>query len=1081
MNKRNNNVESIYPLSHTQQGILFHSLYAPNSGIYFQQFTCTFEGNFNPEAFQKAWERVLSRYTVLRTLFLWENRKQPLQVVRKSVNLPWSNHDWRDLSETEQQQRLETFLENDISKGFVLNQAPLMRFATIRIEANKYQFIWSYHHLLIDGWGVPIVLKEVLAFYKAFSAGEDLKLKTSRPYQDYIAWLQKQDVSQTEVYWRGELQGFTNPTPLVVERITDNNEGQKQSYQEQHLQLSEKVTNNLKNLVQKHRLTLNSLIQGTWAILLSRYSGNSDVVFGATVSGRPPSLSGMESMVGLFINTLPVRVKLSDSMQLLPWLQELLAKQLEREQYSYSSLVDIQGWSDVPREMSLFESIVVFENYPLDNSVLESVPDIKIGNICSYERTNYPLTLMVVADDRQLSLKISYDDSRFEEETITRMLGHLQNLLEAIAANPQQSLSQLSLLSESERDRLLELNASQANYSQQQCIHQLFEQQAKLRPDAVAVVFEDMQLTYGELNERANQLGRYLQKQGVKPEVLVGICVERSLEMVISILAILKAGGAYVPLDPANPPARLNFILSDANISILVTQDKLLDSIADLKGNRKVVCLDSQWNLISSQSQENINCNLKPENLAYIIYTSGSTGNPKGVLVTHDCVTRLFAATESWFNFNETDVWTLFHSYAFDFSVWELWGALIYGGCLVVVSYSVSRDPEAFYQLLCAKQVTVLNQTPSAFYQIIQAEELVKTETELNLRLVIFGGEALNLQSLEPWFQRHGDRSPQLVNMYGITETTVHVTYRPLTLADLNIKKSLIGRPIPDLQVYVLDRYLQPAPLGVAGEMYIGGAGLSRGYLNRQELTEQRFIPNPFSSVPGERLYKSGDLARYLPHGDLEYLGRIDNQVKIRGFRIELGEIEAFLTEHPTVSESLVIDREDSSGQKYLVAYLVFKQASVANRSELYGFLKQKLPIYAIPSAFVPLDSLPLTINGKVDRRALPMPDLSSRNLDISLTPPRNSTEEILVNLWQEILQVEKLGIYENFFELGGHSLIATKLISRIRQSFSIEVPLSSLFENPNVAELAEVIMAQQLEQAESEELEKILAEVESN
>ncbi|WP_143841909.1 amino acid adenylation domain-containing protein, partial [Nostoc sp. 106C] len=541
------------------------------------------------------------------------------------------------------------------------------------------------------------------------------------------------------------------------------------------------------------------------------------------------------------------------------------------------------------------------------------------------------------------------------------------------------------------------------------------------------------------------------------PEVLVGICVERSLEMIVGVLGILKAGGAYVPLDPNYPQDRLAFILEDAQVSVLLTQEQLLNNLP--QNHTQVLCLDSDREILSQYSSENPISSVTSENLAYIIYTSGSTGKPKGVLINHSNVVRLFNATEHWYHFNQEDVWTLFHSFAFDFSVWEIWGALIYGGRLVVVPYLVSRSPEAFYELLCKEKVTVLNQTPSAFQQLIRTEQTIANPGELALRWVIFGGEALEIQSLKPWFTRHGYESPRLVNMYGITETTVHVTYRPITEDDLRPGAgSVIGCPIPDLQLYVLDQHRQLVPVGVPGEMYVGGAGLARGYLNRPDLTAKAFIAHPLSNDPKARLYKTGDLARYLANGDLEYLGRIDHQVKIRGFRIELGEIETLLSQHPVVQQVVVIVREDVPGDKRLVAYIVPNFGSIITISELRSFLKEKLPEYMVPSAFVMLDALPLTSNGKIDRRALPAPDTSSLSLTTNFVAPRTSTEKVVAEIWEKVLGIEPIGINDNFFELGGHSLLATQVVSRVRQAFSIAISLPSLFAHPTIAELAQEI-----------------------
>ena len=596
-------------------------------------------------------------------------------------------------------------------------------------------------------------------------------------------------------------------------------------------------------------------------------------------------------------------------------------------------------------------------------------------------------------------------------------------------------------------------NDTHTEYSQDKCIHFLFEEQVERTPNAVALVFKQQQLTYQELNQKANQLAHYLQQLGVKPEQLVGLCVERSLETVIGILGILKAGGAYVPLDPNYPSERIAYSLCDSQVQILLTKQKYVPELP--KHEAKVVCLDRDWQEIANHNSENLRTDVRSDNLAYVIYTSGSTGKPKGVLVEHYNVVRLFAATQDWYNFNHNDVWTLFHSYAFDFSVWELWGALIYGGKLVVVPYLVSRSPDTFYQLLEKEGVTVLNQTPSAFLQLIQVEESANIIPKLNLRYVIFGGEALEFQSLRPWFERHGDRTPQLVNMYGITETTVHVTYRPLKQEDLAKSSSVIGCPIPDLKLYLLNSDLQPVPIGVVGEMYVGGAGVARGYLNREELTRERFIDNPFNNKPQSRLYKTGDLAKYLPNGELEYLGRIDNQVKIRGFRIELGEIESVLNSHQQIQQVVTIAREDVPGDKRLVAYVVTRSEQLQS-SELRSFVAERLPNYMVPSAFVFLDTMPLTPNGKVDRRALPAP--SFEGSEAEYIPSRTPTEEKVARIWTEVLNLERVGVNDNFFELGGHSLLATQIISRLRSEFQIELQIQNLLEATTVRELSESI-----------------------
>ncbi|MGZ4123078.1 MAG: non-ribosomal peptide synthetase, partial [Tumebacillaceae bacterium] len=614
-----------------------------------------------------------------------------------------------------------------------------------------------------------------------------------------------------------------------------------------------------------------------------------------------------------------------------------------------------------------------------------------------------------------------------------------------------------------ERHQLLvEWNPSAASRETEcfalQSLHVLFEKQTASTPDAKAVVFENQSLTYAELNSRANQVAHYLQKLGIGRGQMVGLAVERSLDVIVGILGILKSGAAYVPLDPTYPKERLSFMVEDSQMPLILTQEKWLNELPH--HGAKTVCLDRDFANIAEESDANPAAGSTADDLAYVIYTSGSTGKPKGVLINHANVVRLFAETEAWYGFNEQDVWTLFHSYAFDFSVWEIWGALLYGGRLVVVPYMTSREPEAFHQLLVREGVTVVNQTPSAFRQLIRVDEAITADdAQLALRYVIFGGEALELQSLKPWFDKHGDQTPQLVNMYGITETTVHVTYRPIALADLEAGAgSVIGRPIPDMQVYVLDALGDPVPVGVPGEMYVGGRGLASGYLNRPELTEERFVAHPFTDKQGERLYRTGDLARFLVNGDLEYLGRIDHQVKLRGFRIELGEIEAVLAQHPAVREAVVLVREDIPGDQRLVAYVVATD-KLSESDDLRGAVASQLPEYMVPSAYVLLESIPLTTNGKVDRKELPAP--SGSQLAERKEPyvaPRDALESELVRIWEELLGTSPIGIQENFFSLGGHSLLAVRLMAQLKKQFGRDYPMGLLFQGGTIAHMADLL-----------------------
>ncbi|MGB8690508.1 MAG: amino acid adenylation domain-containing protein [Microcoleus sp.] len=819
------------------------------------------------------------------------------------------------------------------------------------------------------------------------------------------------------------------------------------------IRLSSTVSLALNSLIQEHQLTLNTLLQSAWALLLSRCSGSEDVVFGAICNSRPQALENAESAVGLLINTLPVRVVVSPDLSAIDWLKQLQIQWAKLQEYGYAPLAKTQEWSEISRGRALFESLLVVEKYQI-NSALQALGDNGQNGSTSLtnhrefqllEQTSFPLTVYAYGGAEFL-LKIAGDRQRFDPIAITRMLGHLQTLLESIAANPQQKISKLSMLTAAEISQLQEWNQTQANYPQDKCVHQLFEAQVERSPDAIAVVFEDNQLTYRELNARANQLAHYLQSLGVGPEVLVGICVERSTEMVIGLLGILKAGGAYVPIDPAYPQERLAFMLEDSGVSVLLTQAQLIEKLP--QQSSRIVYLDFESEEIAPASESNSHSPVTSANLAYAIYTSGSTGKPKGAMNTHQGICNRLLWMQDAYQLTSDDSVLQKTPFSFDVSVWEFFWPLLVGARLVMASPEGHKDPAYLVKAIAQYQITTLHFVPSMLQLFLETPGLKACTC---LHQVMCSGEALAFDLVERFFTRLPE--VKLHNLYGPTEAAVDVTFWECK-PDYQDSIIPIGRPIANTQLYILDSDLQPVPIGVPGELHIGGIGLARGYLNRPDLTDEKFIPNPFSNEPGSRLYKTGDLARYLPDGNIEYLGRIDNQVKIRGFRIELGEIEAVLSQHPDVRETVVIARKNVTGDKQLVAYVVCHQQPSPAISDLRRFLKEKLPEYMVPGAFVVLEALPLTPNGKVDRRALPAPEKRSE-LEESFVAPRTPIEEILASIWGNILSIDSVGVSDNFFELGGHSLLATQVISRVRDTLAVELPLRSLFEAPTIAEFA--------------------------
>lgn len=1338
-------IEDLYPLSPMQQGMLFESLYARQSKLYVEQRSYLLHGNLNVVAFERAWQKVIDRHPALRTSFAWEGLSEPIQIVRRHVKLPFQILDWSQLSLARQEQSLKGYLEANRRQGFDLAAVPLMRLCLIRTTDDDYRLIWSCHHLIMDGWSWPLLVDEVFVLYDAYRKGQEVHLPNPKPYRDYIAWLQRLDPARAETFWSAKLKGFVAPTPLGVEKTSGSLPGEEKR-KDLETRLLRSETTALRSMVKHSQLTLNTLVQGAWAILLSHYSNEDDVVFGTVFSGRPADLPGSELMIGLFINTLPVRVQVPYEDSALSYLKQLQSELAEMRLYEHNSLTQIQGWSEVPRGLPLFESILVFDNYPVDISTEKQSERPEIRDSSFEHEVDVTLGL-IATPGPELILHLIYDSHRFPMEITERMMNHYREILTEIARNPEQRVSALPLLSAAEAQQVLyEWNDTDFEFGASECVHQVFEAQAEQCPEATAVEFEGQEVSYGELNRRANQVGRYLQGIGVGPEVRVGLYLERSIELIVGMLGVLKAGGAYVPLDVKAPLERVAQMMEDARVEVVLTQAAVSEGLP--ASWAQVVELDSQWEEISTESDERVESGVGGENLVYVIYTSGSTGQPKGVMVQHRSLVNVTLAQIRGFKVHRKTRVLQFASLSFDASVPEIFTALCSGAVVCMATEDAITPGPALTELLSKMAITDVTLPPSVL-RVLPADKLPAVET------IVSAGEACTPDVVERWAEGR-----LFINGYGPTEGTVGTAINPSVDPELS---NCIGRPFPNIKVYILNKRLQPTPVSVAGEIYIGGAGVARGYLDEPQLTAERFIPNPFATKPGERLYRTGDLARYLPDGRIEFLGRIDHQVKIRGYRIEPGEIEVALKEHPAVHTAVVIVREDVPGEQRLVAYVttngghaesmtgeklyrlpnglevahlnknetdtiyqeIFENQSylkhgiklrenscvfdvganiglftlfikerwpqakiyafepvppifeklrtnallhgwnaelfecglskrpgrenityyprmsamsglyadremeeeafkhylsqqdgfateyvdelvkgrfnsepldcelktlsdvmaehkieridllkidvekseldvlegvaeedwkkivqivvevhdlngrVAHvsellkshgywvaveqdedlaQSDLYNiyarslgkidqspeergqgeerlplpakklqvtvpelrlFLTERLPSYMVPSAFVLLDRLPLMPSGKVDRKALPAPEKVNQMEAETYVPPRTPLEQMVAEMWKEILRVERVGLNDNFFELGGHSLLATQFISRLRQELQIDFPLSSLFESPTTAACASAIAQKQAEQGNSKETNEVLTELE--
>ncbi|PSB52343.1 non-ribosomal peptide synthetase [Chamaesiphon polymorphus CCALA 037] len=1032
------------PLSFAQQRLWFLDRLAGGSHTYNMPLALRLSGVLDTGALQHCLSQLVERHEALRTHFATIDGSA-VQIVTPHLEIPMQEIDLQSLNESTQSTQVQRLAIQEAQQPFDLATGPMLRVKLLKLAATENVLIFNMHHIISDGWSMGILVREVTSLYQAYITNTPVTLpELPIQYPDFAHW-QRQwltgDVLQAQVdYWKAHLAG----APPLLELPTDHPRPAIQSFQGSQLNfnISVELTEQLEQLSRQQGVTLFMTLLGAYAVLLSRYSGDRDIVIGSPIANR--NRGETENLIGFFVNTLALRIDLSDN----PSFEQLLGRvrQVALGAYGHQDLPFEKLIEELQPQRSLSHNPLFQVMFVLQNAPMRA---LELGNLqlepLESETTiaKFDLTLTLEEAATGLVGSWEYNSDLFERETIDRLNSHFQVLIEGIIDRPAQQIQALPLLSAAERQQLLvEWNDTAVAYPDDKCIHHLFEEQVEKTPDAVAVVFEDEQLTYQQLNQRANQLAHHLQGLGVKPEVLVGICVERSLAMVVGLLGILKAGGAYVPLDPSYPPERLSYMLADAGVEVLLTQQ---DSLASLPAHSaRLVCVDTDWDSIAQASDTNLCSGVVATNLAYVIYTSGSTGLPKGVQIEHRSLGNLTLAQRQLFALTPSSRILQFASLGFDASVWEIFMAVTTGARLILGTAAALMPGEDLAQMLQHSAATHVTLPPSVL-AVLPTDKLLPA-----LGQMIVAGEAGSLAVVAPW-----SVGRRLFNAYGPTEATVCATVAQIVAGSERLP---IGTPIANTQIYILDRDLQPVPIGVSGELHIGGDSLARGYLNRPDLTAAKFIPHPFSDDESARLYKTGDLGRYLPDGNIEFLGRIDNQVKIRGFRIELGEVEAVLSAHPQVQQAVVIDMEDRAGNQRLVAYLVRATADESlNSSQVREYVKHRLPAYMVPAAIVTLDSIPLTPNGKVDRKALPIPDGEISRMH-EYVAPRTPSEEIIANIFASVLSVRTVGIYDNFFDLGGHSLLAIQLVSRIQQHFQINLPLAILFESPTVEQLAIVI-----------------------
>lgn len=1045
------NIADIYKLTPIQEGMLFHSLSSPDSGVYVEQFSQTVPFGVDPSLWQQAWNRVIAHHDILRSGFFWEGLEKPVQVVQRQAEIRVEALDWADMAEAEREQGLQALSAADAKAGFDLAKAPLLRLRVIRTGAEQSVLLWTYHHILLDGWSAFIVLDQALQAYMALADGREPELPASTPYKNYLRWLGQQDRTAAETFWRDYLAGFAAPTPLG---LVEGNPGAEPNcdYAVVRRALGQTRAERLREFARAARLTPNSVIQGAYAYLLALYSGEDDVVFGCTVSGRPPELENSQHMVGLFINTLPLRVRIRAEQPVAAWLRDLQDGLLALRSYEHSPLVEIQAWSPIGPGLPLFDSMLAVESFPQSSQV--QLPDVAVA-----QKTNYPLTL-VVEPVGEMNIRAMFDPRRYAPAVVERLLDHWQTVLDQMLLDAERPLATVSAMAEAERLRQAAWNATSADFPRERDLAALFAERAALHPERTALAVGDVRLSYAELDRRANSLAHFLLAQGASAGGQIALLLEPSAELIIAILAVVKTGNAYAPLDPKAPAARLAGMLQDLSFSQLLSHHGRGDALA--ADGLQIIDLDRTWANWSSQPDTAPAVAVDTRRLFYVIHTSGSTGKPKAAGVYHDSFINFILWWNHEFGFGSADKCLLINKITFDLAQKNVWGALLTGGELHL-AVGDHFDPDYVRRSVAEQGITWINCTPSMGYALAEGED-VDYRDLASLRYLLLGGEPVNKARLAPWLLSAHSRC-ELVNTYGPTECTDLCTTHRFSREELEHPEwpVTVGKNLSNVRMLVLDRFNNPLPAGIAGEVMIGGVSLGVGYLNNPGLTASQFIPHPQPEVAGERLYRTGDLGYFREDGSIVVKGRVDFQVKVRGYRIELEEIDTVLRGHAAVQDAVTV--VSGGDRQQLVSYLV-PAAAVAEpaefRAELRAYLAQRLPDYMVPSVFVLLAAIPLNANGKADRSALPAPEETDALQAAVAQAPADAVEEALLGVWQKVLGRDDIGVNDNFFALGGHSLTITQVFSRIPKLFEVKLGLSELFQQPTIAGQAALIRNRQ-------------------